>query len=52
MEAHGVYLKKVNNWPMSLAPTIGELEWLEEKLNLGEEKNPITSQACRKKPYG
>ena len=28
MEAAGVYLNKVYNWPMSLAPTIGELAWL------------------------
>ena len=43
MEAFGVYSKKVDNWPMSLATTIGELEWLTEKLNLSEEKNPMMS---------
>ena len=30
MEAAGVYLTKVYNWPMSLAPKIGELAWLAE----------------------
>ena len=30
VEAAGVYLNKVYNWPMSLAPTIGELAWLAE----------------------
>ena len=38
MEDHGVYQKKVDDWPMSLAPMIAELEGLAEKYNLGEEK--------------
>ena len=31
VEAHGVYLIKVDNWPMSLAPMIEELAWLAGK---------------------
>ena len=29
---------KVDNWPVSLAPMIGELSWLAEKHNLSEER--------------